>query len=298
MTAPAALQITPLQPEDIRGMHLPWSSPFDNRTLAEHVRTHPHRAFWLPQTGEYVVGEPWRHRDEITAVADITARDHGDALIERLRCPNPATGHELVVMTDFVGARQPGYYGRLGLGLMQEVICYELRVVPPDPPRGTLTFARVSVGPDGRARRDSCPSIMPHFRGSGGIAPPSSSPMRACRVWSCMSGADAQNAPVAYVGITHFRGWGHLDRIGVVPDVQGTGYGLEALRFAVHQLKQGGATRIGLSTQANNTRSQRLYHRYGFQRTYQNDYNIFGAWVNSNRAPHALAPERPEETDR
>ena len=84
---------------------------------------------------------------------------------------------------------------------------------------------------------------------------------------------------VAYVGITHFRGWGHLDRIGVIPQVQGTGYGLEALRFAVAMLARGGATRIGLSTQANNTRSQRLYHRFGFQRTYQNDYNIYGAWV-------------------
>jgi RimJ/RimL family protein N-acetyltransferase len=80
--------------------------------------------------------------------------------------------------------------------------------------------------------------------------------------------------------------------------VQGTGYGLEALRFAVHLLRNGGATRVGLSTQANNTRSQHLYHRYGFQRTYQNDYNIYGAWVNPNRAPRALAPDRPEETER
>ena len=37
-------------------------------------------------------------------------------------------------MTDFVGARQPGFYTRLDLGLMQEVLCYELRVIPPDPP--------------------------------------------------------------------------------------------------------------------------------------------------------------------
>jgi ribosomal protein S18 acetylase RimI-like enzyme len=279
MTAPAALQIAPLQPDDIRSLHLPWSSPFDNRTLADHVRAHPHRAFWLPQTGEYVVGEPWRHRDEITAVADIAARDHGDALVERLRCPDPAVGHELVVMTDFVGARQPGAYARLGLGLMQEVICYELRVVPPDPPRGTLAFARISVD-----RMDDLASLLsvdhaafPWLWWNNGV--------------ELYVGRDARDVPVAYVGLTHFRGWGHLDRIGVVPGVQGTGYGLEALRFAVHLLRSGGATRVGLSTQANNTRSQHLYHRYGFQRTYQNDYNIYGVWVNPNRAPHALAPD-------
>jgi ribosomal protein S18 acetylase RimI-like enzyme len=297
MTAPAALQIAPLQPEDIRTLYLPWSSPFDSRTLADHVRAHPRRAFWLPQTGEYVVGEPWRHRDEITAVADIAARDHGDVLIERLRRPNPAVGHELVVMTDFVGARQPGAYARLGLGLMQEVICYELRVVPPDPPRGTLAFARISVD-----RTDDLASLLTvdhaafpwlWWNSVAEFAAYARVPGVELYV-----GRDARDVPVAYVGITHFRGWGHLDRIGVVPGVQGTGYGLEALRFAVHLLRNGGATRVGLSTQANNTRSQHLYHRYGFQRTYQNDYNIYGAWVNPNRAPRALAPDRPEETER
>jgi ribosomal protein S18 acetylase RimI-like enzyme len=296
MTAPAALQIAPLQPEDIRTLYLPWSSPFDSRTLADHVRAHPRRAFWLPQTGEYVVGEPWRHRDEITAVADIAARDHGDVLIERLRRPNPAVGHELVVMTDFVGARQPGAYARLGLGLMQEVICYELRVVPPDPPRGTLAFARISVD-----RTDDLASLLtvdhaafPWLWWNSVAEFAAYAHVPGVELYI---GTDAHDVPVAYVGITHFRGWGHLDRIGVVPGVQGAGFGLEALRFAVNMLKNGGATRIGLSTQENNTRSQRLYHRYGFQRTYQNDYNIYGAWVDPNRAPHARTPDRPEERD-
>lgn len=297
MTAPTAVQIAPLQPEDARALHLPWSSPFDNRTLADHVRSHPHRAFWVPQTGEFVVGEPWRHREEITAIADVMARDHGEALVERLRCPDPVVGHELVVMTDFVGARQPGYYARLGLGLMQEVICYELRVVPPDPPRGTLAFARVSV-----ERMDDLAALISVDHAAF-----------PWLWWNSMTefaayarvpgvelyvGTDVRAVPVAYVGITHFRGWGHLDRIGVVPGLQGAGYGLEALRFAVHALRSGGATRVGLSTQENNTRSQRLYHRFGFQRTYQNDYNIFGAWVDPRGGPQGFVPDRAEEHDR
>jgi ribosomal protein S18 acetylase RimI-like enzyme len=59
-------------------------------------------------------------------------------------------------------------------------------------------------------------------------------------------------------------------------------------------LARGGATRVGLSTQANNTRSQRLYHRFGFQRTYQNDYNIYGVWVNPARAATAWQPDGAE----
>jgi ribosomal protein S18 acetylase RimI-like enzyme len=52
----------------------------------------------------------------------------------------------------------------------------------------------------------------------------------------------------------------------------------------VQRLALADATRIGLSTQADNTRSQRLYHRFGFVRTYQNDYNIFGRWVNEAKS--------------
>lgn len=294
MTAPAALQIAPLHPEDVYGLHLSWSSQFDNRTLADHVRANPRRAFWVPQTGEFVVGEPWRHRGEITAVADIMARDNGHALVEGLRCPDPSIGHELVVMTDFVGARQPGYYARLGLGLIQEVTCYELRAIPPEPPRGILAFSRVSVD-----RMDDLAALItvdhaafPWLWWNSIAEFAAYAHVPGVELYF---GRDARDVPVAYFGITHFRGWGHLDRIGVVPTVQGTGYGLETLRCAVHTLQRGGATHVGLSTQANNFRSQRLYHRFGFQRTYQNDYNIYGVWVDPSRATHDFGPGLPRE---
>lgn len=294
MTAPAALRIEPLEPGDARALHLPWSSPFDSQSLAEHLRAHPHRSWWLPETGEYVIGEPWRHREEITAVVDVTARDHGEALIERLRRPHPDAAHELVVMTDFIGSRQPTFYGRLRLGLLQEVLCYELRAVPPDPPRGTLAFTRVSAR---RAADVSALMAVDHaaFPWLWWNSVEEFAAYERVPGVELYIGADGRGTPVAYVGITHFRGWGHLDRIGVVPGLQGSGYGLETLRFALHQLARGGATRVGLSTQANNTRSQHLYHRYGFQRTYQNDYNIYGAWVDPARASRALATSDPEE---
>ncbi len=296
MTAPPALRVQPLSADDVRALYLPWSSPFESRSLTRHLREHPSRAFWLPETGEYIVGEPWRHREEITAVADISARGNGTVLLERLRQPQEELHHELIVMTDFAGARQSSFYTGLGLGLMQEVLCYELRVIPPDPPRGLLTFSAVST-----ERLDDLAALITvdhasfpwlWWNSSAEFAAYQQVPGVALYV-----GVDDAGAPVAYVGITHFRGWGHLDRIGVVPGYQGAGYGLETLRFAVRMLARGGATRIGLSTQANNTRSQQLYHRFGFQRTYQNDYNIYGAWVNSTRAATALQPESAEGHD-
>lgn len=289
MTAPPALRVEPLLAEDVRSLYLPWSSPFVSITLAQHLRMHPGRSFWLPETGEYIVGEPWRHRDEITAIADISARNNGMALLARMRQAQNEPAHELIVMTDFAGARQPSFYTGLGLGLMQEVLCYELRTLPPQPPRGLLSFSAVT-----HERLDDLAALIAvdhasfpwlWWNSAAEFAAYEQVPGVALYI-----GADDRGTLVSYVGITHFRGWGHLDRIGVVPGYQGAGYGLESLRFAVQMLASGGASRIGLSTQANNTRSQHLYHRFGFQRTYQNDYNIYGVWVNPARAATAWQP--------
>ncbi|HEX3721995.1 MAG TPA: GNAT family N-acetyltransferase, partial [Nitrolancea sp.] len=91
-------------------------------------------------------------------------------------------------------------------------------------------------------------------------------------------GRDQDKRPVSYLGITRFRNWGHLDRIAVDPELQGKGYGWETLDWAVRSLLQSGARRIGLSTQARNIRSRRLYERYGFQRVPAQDYALFGQW--------------------
>ena len=68
-------------------------------------------------------------------------------------------------------------------------------------------------------------------------------------------------------------------RIAVIPGRQGAGYGLETLHFAIARLSDLGARRVGLSTQADNFRSQQLYERYGFRRTGGNDYTIYGQWL-------------------
>jgi ribosomal protein S18 acetylase RimI-like enzyme len=50
------------------------------------------------------------------------------------------------------------------------------------------------------------------------------------------------------------------------------------LTFAIESLRRQGARRIGLSTQGTNRRSQRLYQRFGFIRTPDLDYQLFGHW--------------------
>src|SRR5215471_14071137 len=145
MSTVRAARILPLSPDDVRGIYLPFSSPFDARSLAQHVREHPARSFWLPETGEYIIGEPWRHRAAVTAIVDCVARDNGRALVDALIDPRNGIGHELVVMTDFVGTRPSAFYTSVGLELIQEVICYELRTIPHEPPAETLAFQRVDM---------------------------------------------------------------------------------------------------------------------------------------------------------
>ncbi|MGH2618799.1 MAG: GNAT family N-acetyltransferase, partial [Thermomicrobiales bacterium] len=94
---------------------------------------------------------------------------------------------------------------------------------------------------------------------------------------------EAGGEPVAYIGITHFAGWGHLDRIAVLPGQQGRGFGREALGLAVDIMRRQGARRAALSTQLTNRRSQRLYERFGFRRTYEHDYRLFGRWRRPER---------------
>lgn len=274
--------IEPLVPDGARHLRLPWSSPFDLSSLGPHLAAHPGRSLWIPQTGEYVIGEPWRHRQSITAIVDLNARGHERALVQALADPALAVRHDLVVMTDFANTRPPASYQELGLNLLQEVLCYELPTAVSDPPRGTLRFAAVDL-----ANANDRAALLTVDHGAfpwlwWNTAEEFASYMSAPGV-AVYLGQDASGRVVAYFGITHYRDWGHLDRIGVLPGVQGQGYGLESLRQAVAMLLGAGATRVGLSTQATNIRSQQLYQRFGFRRTYQNDYVIYGAWVNPQR---------------
>ena len=280
--------IQPLMPDDARRLRLPWNSPFDTSSLAAHLAAHPGRNLWIPQTGEYVVGEPWRHRGSVTAIADLSAREHGHALVTALANPALTTAHDLVVMTDFANTRSPAAYHALGLDLIQEVYCYELPVVPPVAPAGALQFTPVNLAdPNDRAAllsvdHGAFPWLW--WNTTEEFASYMSAPGVAVYL-----GHDAGGRMVSYFGITHYRDWGHLDRIGVLPNVQGRGYGLESLQHAVALLTGAGATRVGLSTQGTNTRSQQLYQRFGFRRTYQTDYVIYGFWVNRERERTAFS---------
>jgi ribosomal protein S18 acetylase RimI-like enzyme len=81
--------------------------------------------------------------------------------------------------------------------------------------------------------------------------------------------AEIDGAPAGYAFVTsHFGGrLVHLVRIAVLPAHRGAGLGARLLAEVVGYARGLGADSITLNTQTHNAPAQRLYERFGFRRT-------------------------------
>ncbi len=273
------IRIEPVTVQTIPRLRLSWSSRFDREDVGRLVVENPGLSLWIPDTGEYVVGGPWRHRTDIAAVMELSSQSGAVPLLQELRSAAANAGKRLIIASEHHESRQKLFYESAGYDLIEEILIYELNQIP----FGSITtprlrFERVDLK-SARAIRElieldhrSFPWLwwnsqaeFDNYAGSFGV--------------NIYLGRDADGKPVTYVGVTRFRNWGHLDRIAVDPSVQGEGLGLESLEWAVHLLSESGARRIGLSTQARNVRSRHLYERYGFRRSPSQDYALYGQWL-------------------
>jgi ribosomal protein S18 acetylase RimI-like enzyme len=263
-----------LSPPDVGSLRLPYAR--DARSLQQTLADYPGRSVWVPETLEYVVLTPWRNRREIASVDEMTASRHTSALLQAAfeRCVEK--GDDLLLAIELESRLGQSRYERAGLSLLEEVITYEtnvwqraeatfrgLRLVPVRPgDHSTDVVLHIDQAAfpwlwrNNRAELDA-------YQATPGVA---------------VYLVEADGQPVAYVGATPFSGWAHIDRIAVAPHLQGRGLGWKSLSLAIDDLRRKGARRVALSTQRTNLRSQRLYERFGFWRTPELDYLIFGAW--------------------
>lgn len=270
--------IVPLLLDDLPRLRLKWGSRYSVEEVAELVRDAPGLSLWAPATGEYVLAGPWRHRDEIVALLEVTSGGLTYQLIDALADVATAQGKQLLVSAQQYERRPPVFYERTGFELLEEIFVYEmvLYTVPPGPSR--LRFERVDADDpftlgelldlDHEAFDWLWWNSLEEF----------DEYMSDPRV-DVYLGRERDGTPVSYVGVTRLRGWGHLDRLAVSPLYQGRGYGYESLVWAVRVLAARGAHRIALSTQASNQRSRQLYERFGFRRVPELDYQIYGRWL-------------------
>lgn len=271
----SVLGIRELAIADVNRIRFGFWSRFSNEDAKRTIHRYPGRSVWLPDTLEYAIVGPWRHRDEIANVQELSAVRHPVEMLNAVveRCARLRAAAVISIETQEI--RNPSFYERAGFQLLEEVVTYERDCrIPLTPRRGALRFRAADL-----SHREDLDLLLALDHASF-----------PWLWWNSAAELDAYvhapgveiligyagDRPVSYIGTTAYLGWGHLDRIAVEPGSQGRGYGGESLAVAIERLQGMGAKRIGLSTQRGNERSQRLYERFGFQRAAEHDYRLYG----------------------
>jgi ribosomal protein S18 acetylase RimI-like enzyme len=271
----------PLTLEDIPALRLP--GPRSELAARQSLQRFPRRSVWIPQTLEYALLGQWRHRAEIANVEELVAARGAESLLHAALERCTAEGDTLMLAIEQESSRRPTRYERAGMELLEEVITYELDIARlPTPSRLDSRLRYVTAGDANgidllyQIDEAAFPWLWRNSRAEFEAY------LQIPSVDVALIEKDGQ--PVAYIGTTLFNGWSHLDRIAVLPELQGQHLGREALQHVVIAARGNGARRIALSTQRTNVRSQRLYERFGFERTPELDYRLVGAWCRAQPA--------------
>lgn len=268
-----------LKPEDVPRLRIAWSARFVAADLHDLMRTGPRLSVWNTKTGEYLVGERWRHRDEVSTVAEIVGARSTRALVQAFLQRSADVGCRLAVMSEYAESRREDFYRSVGLDLLEDIIVYELDDVKrtPDPPSDlNFTLFRTSRSDDFERLLELDHAAFPWlwWNSRDEFEDYLKTPGVTVELgWT----SDGELA--AYIGTTALRNWGHLDRIAVHPRFQRRGFGRQSLDQAVLSLVRRGCGKVALSTQARNRVSRALYDSYGFHRSKRHDYRIWGAWL-------------------
>jgi GNAT superfamily N-acetyltransferase len=272
----------PLSAADAHQLKLGWTSRFDKPDIRNIVEQYPEISRWIPETNEYLIAGPWRHRSEIASVLELAGQAGAAELLRSFAEAAAEHGNDLALLSEHMESRNPALYERANFELLEHIMIYELRSVPPiRPEEMSLHFREMLVlrDDDREALLELDHASFPWLWWNSAGEFLNYGRARGVKIYG---GWDADGRLVSYIGVTLFRSWGHLDRIAVHPDYQGRGIGLESLNWAIYVLAQSGARRIGLSTQARNERSRLLYERYGFRRMEKQDYFLYGRWLKAN----------------
>jgi ribosomal-protein-alanine N-acetyltransferase len=266
-----------LAPPDVAGVRLPWTSRFSPTSLAAHLTRHPGYGWVIPTTGEYLIAEPWRRRDEIGGVLEINARQGRGALLAQAAADLRDAGVRMLLLPEGDWATHARVYTEQGFARLERVIYYQLLGLEGGPvvtrPLPPLEFA---------------PLTAPHLDAVLAVDHAAFpwlwwNSEAEFRVYYAQAGVQvwlgwADGVPVVYAGFTILERWAHLDRLAVDPAWHSRGYGAGMLNFALHRMAAAGANRVTLSPQETNTQSQRLYRGFGFRQTTE-AYDIYGHWL-------------------
>lgn len=276
--------IRTLTPADIERLHIdnhPRLALGDAESLVIQA---PGLSKWHPASGEFLLVTPWRHRSEIPAVSVMSAFQHEDELLAASMASAEEKGAAAFVLMDTYEIRRSSFYDRNDLAHLETILTYEHRA-----PRSLVRDAPDPIqefepwfGDDDDTLHELLEldhTAFPWLWWNSREEFLAYARMPFVEIWV----GRLEGQVTSYLGLTHFRRWSHLDRIAILPDVQGQGFGRESLAFAVRRMLQSGADRVGLSTQKENIRSRRLYEKSGFRETPELNYDVFGVLFEPGR---------------
>jgi ribosomal protein S18 acetylase RimI-like enzyme len=282
IAAAAEPEIRLLRPDDVASLRLGRHRRANEDTLRQLLADSPDRSVWTPDTLEFALVTPWRHRREIAVIDELAAVRHARVLLQAAVHNSQRAGDAMTLIMEMDEQRQPAFYERAGLFPLESIITYDLPRVRAVSVPTTLTFtpADPTNPADLAALLDIDHRAFPWLWWNSD---------EEFRVYGDSPGTElylgiSDGQPVSYFGISRFPGWGHLDRIAVDPGAQGRGIGRVTLAQAINVLHRAGARRIALSTQQENRRSQHLYEGFGFQRSPGYDYRLYGTPIPDNGA--------------
>lgn len=291
VTEPAARAV-PLMLEDVARLRATGNPQVDETDIDAIVEAFPGWSFWLPSTGEFILVQPWRNRRDLPQVRVLWSFTADAVLLDAASKAARARGAACLVMLDPGERRRPQFYVQHGFRRVEMIRTYEHHA----PERllglvrdGELTFRRVRTVHDPLVaeieRVDN--AAFPWFWMNTRDEFAQYLDFPGVELWAVQRDGEV----IAYSGLTQFHHWAHLDRIAVLPGVQGRGVGRQVLGHAARRMLAEGAIRIALSTQSGNQRSRHLYETLGFRHTRQADYDVHGMIFDVDRV-YAPAPTR------
>lgn len=267
----------PLEPADVPRLHLRYDSAFNRLALQEHAQDNP-GLVWTNSHSEYVVAAWWKSRPVIGDILEISGPGRGFrgflppalrddqwpqrraelimGLVEGLR----RRDCRLVLVGEKEAERSIDPFLALGFEAVEDIVYYR----KPDAiaqPRPSGLIVRPLQSADMPALTQLEQRIFPWLWWYG---------ESEWRLIHMLADVETQLAfldgvLVGYETHTVRGGQGHLDRLGIDPEVQGQGLGEDLLILATQRIARLGGKDIGLSTQRDNWRARRLYEKHGFR---------------------------------
>lgn len=264
-----AVAVTPLAASDVSTLRLSWESRFTPAELAQHLQAHPTLACRVPGANEYCIGGLWQERAEIGVILEVAGDRHRASLVDGLVEAFRAGSARMALLSQDEEQRALRFYRSRGWSAVQDVLVYRRPQAPIPVVESRLSM--VTLTPP--RLRDLMALEAASFPWLWRFGAPVFQQTATQPDRRLMLGYEDDRL-AGYIIIALHGNFGHLDRLAVDPAFQGSGYGAELLARALGEMAARGASTMGLSTQKENYRSQRLYERFGFQRA--GAYTMYG----------------------